>query len=68
MWADHESGLVVRPTGAIPPRRWVIERTFGWIARCRSFARDCEATPPSAIAFFVLAAAMILVRRLARHL
>jgi len=51
---------------AVQPRRWVIERTFGWIARCRRLARDHEATPSSALAFFVLAAAMILVRRLAR--
>ncbi|MCJ2077866.1 IS5/IS1182 family transposase, partial [Methylobacterium sp. E-016] len=42
--------------------------TFGWIARCRRLARDYEATPSSALAFFVLAAAMILVRRLAHPL
>jgi transposase len=53
---------------AVQPRRWVIERTFGWIARCRRLLRDHEATPSAALAFFVLAAAMILVRRLARDL
>lgn len=53
---------------AVQPRRWVIERTFSWISRCRRLARDHEATPSSALAFFVLAAAMILVRRLARAL
>ena len=53
---------------AVQPRRWVIKRTFGWIGRCRRLARDHEATPSSALAFFVLAAAMILVRRLARAL
>jgi transposase len=53
---------------AVQPRRWVIERTFSWISRCRWLARDHEATPSSALAFFVLAAAMILVRRLARAL
>ena len=57
---EHGSGL-----GTV---RWVIERTFGWIARCRRRARDYEATPSSTIAFFVLAAAMILVRRLAQTL
>lgn len=51
---------------AVQPRRWVIERTFGWIARCRRLARDHEATASSALAFFVLAVAMILVRRLAK--
>jgi len=53
---------------AVQPRRWVIGRTFGWIARCRRLARAYEATPYSALAFCVLAAAMILVRRLARPL
>ncbi|MCJ2029095.1 IS5 family transposase [Methylobacterium sp. J-043] len=53
---------------AVQPRRWVIERTFGRIARCRRLARDYEATPSSALVFLILAAAMILVRRLARTL
>jgi transposase len=53
---------------AVHPRRWVIERTFGWISRCRRLARDHEATASSALAFLVLAAAMVLVRRLARTL
>ena len=53
---------------AVQPRRWVIERSFGKIARCRRLARDHEATASSALAFFVLAAAMVLVRRIARAL
>ena len=60
--AENQKGF------AVHPRRWVIERTFGWISRCRRLARDHEATPSSATAFFVLAAAMILVRRLAKTL
>jgi len=51
---------------AVQPRRWVIERTFGWVGRCRRLARDHEATLSSAIAFFVLAAANILLRRMAK--
>lgn len=53
---------------AVQPRRWVIERSFGKIARYRRLARNHEATPSSALAFFVLAAAMVLVRRIARAL
>lgn len=49
---------------AVQPRRWVIERTFGWIAQCRRLVRDYETTPSSVLAFFVLAAAMIPVSRL----
>lgn len=53
---------------AVHPRRWVVERTFAWLGRCRRLARDHEATPSSALAFLMLAAAMILVRRIARPL
>ena len=51
---------------AVQPRRWVVERTFAWTGRCRRLARDHAATPSSAIAFFVLAAATVLLRRLAK--
>ncbi len=47
---------------------WLIERTFGSISRCRRLAHDYGTTPTSALAFFVLAVAMILIRRLARAL
>ena len=36
--------IVKRPAGAkgfvLLPRRWVVERSFGWIARFRRLARD----------------------------
>ena len=60
--APNQKGFVIQP------RRWVIERTFAWIGRCRRLARDHEATLSSGLAFTTLAAAMILVRRLARGL
>ena len=53
---------------AVQPARWVIERTFGWTGRCRRLARDHEATVSSAVAFFTLAAATVLLRRIARAL
>ncbi|GIK67227.1 MAG: hypothetical protein BroJett018_50210 [Chloroflexota bacterium] len=27
------------------PRRWVVEGSFGWLARCRRLARDYERLP-----------------------
>jgi transposase len=64
--------LVGNPPGqrgfAVQPRRWVVERSLAWAGRCRRLARDHEATSSSALAFFVLANAMVLVRRLARAL
>lgn len=50
----------------VHPRRWVVERTFAWLGRNRRLSRDFEATVASATAFIYAAAAMLLVRRLAR--
>lgn len=50
----------------VHPRRWVVERTFAWIGRNRRLAKDFETTIGSATAFLYAAAAMVLVRRLAR--
>jgi transposase len=50
----------------VHPRRWVVERTFAWLGRNRRLAKDFEATIGSATAFLYAAAAMVLVRRMAR--
>jgi putative transposase len=48
------------------PRRWVVERTFAWLGRCRRLAKDFEATIASAVAWILVAHIRTLVRRLAR--
>lgn len=48
------------------PRRWVIERTFAWLGRCRRLVRDFERTIASAEAWVLLAAVRLLARRLAK--
>jgi transposase len=49
------------------PRRWVVERTFAWLGRCRRLAKDFEATIESAVAWTFVAHIRLLTRRLARH-
>ena len=51
---------------AVHPRRWVVERFFGWISRNRRLWKDPEATLASARAFLYAASVMLLIRRLAR--
>jgi transposase len=46
------------------PRRWVVERTFGWLTRHRRLARDYERTPESSEAFIYVAMTRIMLRRL----
>jgi putative transposase len=48
------------------PRRWVVERTFAWLGRCRRLAKDFEATITSAVAWVFIAHVRLLTRRLAR--
>jgi len=49
------------------PRRWVVERTFAWLGRCRRLAKDWERTVESAAAWAFLASIRLLTRRIARH-
>jgi transposase len=48
------------------PKRWVVERTLGWINRARRLAKDFEATIESSLAWLLIALAFLLTRRLAR--
>jgi len=44
-------------------RRWVVERTFAWIMKCRCLARDYEQLTRVAEALITVAAIATLVRR-----
>ena len=46
------------------PRRWVVERTFGWVMRHRSLVRDYERTDSSAVGWLLVALAGIMLGRL----
>jgi transposase len=48
-------------------RRWVIERTFGWLMRYRRLARDYERRTDHAEAMIYWATIIIMTRRLARY-
>ena len=49
------------------PRRWVVERTFAWLGRCRRLAKDWEKSIASAEAWMLIAHIRVLTRRLARY-
>ena len=46
------------------PRRWAVERTFGWLMNFRRIARDYEALPARSAAMIHLAAIDLFSRRL----
>jgi putative transposase len=51
----------------IIPRRWVVERTFAWLGRCRRLAKDYEASIESSTAWTLIAHIRMIMRRLARY-
>jgi transposase len=58
--SNQAKGLVV------PPKRWVVERTFAWLNRCRRLAKDWECLNRKARAYVLLASIRLMVRRLGR--
>ena len=72
-WAARTQNLqlVVVPRNAdvrgfqVLPRRWVVERTFGWLTRCRRLARDYERTTAHAEAMIDVAMIRLMAARLA---
>src|SRR3954462_8169480 len=72
-WARSEENLdvVVVPRNAdvrgfqVLPRRWVVERTFGWLARCRRLARDYERKTAHAEPMIDVAMIRLMAARLA---
>ena len=48
------------------PRRWVVERSFGWLARFRRLARDYERLPETLANLHFVAFAILLLSRVLR--
>jgi transposase len=46
------------------PRRWVVERTFAWLNRCRRLAKDWENLSRYALAFLRFASIRLMLRRI----
>jgi transposase len=46
------------------PKRWIVERTIGWLNRCRRLAKDWENLTRNALAFLKLASIRLMLRKL----
>jgi len=49
---------------AVLPRRWVVERTFGWIGRYRRMSKDYEMLPASSEAMVYVVMINVMLHRL----
>jgi transposase len=56
--SDRFKGFVVLP------KRWIVERTIGWLNRCRRLAKDWENLNHNALAFLRLASIRLMLRKL----
>jgi putative transposase len=48
------------------PKRWIVERTFGWLMKQRRLVRDYEYLPETSETFIYLAMIRLMLRRLNR--
>jgi len=73
-WVQETFGwmlqTVLRPVGVkgfvVLPKRWIVERTFVWLARYRRHSKDYEKTVESSEAFTYIAMISLMAKRLAR--
>jgi putative transposase len=74
-WVSETFGwvlqTVLRPVGVkgfvVLPKRWIVERTFAWLARYRRHSKDYEKTEASSEAITYIAMINLMSRRLANN-
>ncbi len=61
LWPVKAKGFVVLP------KRWIVERTFAWISRCRRNSKDYERTTETSETMIYITMIALMSRRLARQ-
>jgi putative transposase len=69
-WRQVRLEIVKRPEGTqgflLLPKRWLVERTFAWLARYRRLSKDDEYLTQTSEAMIRAAMIHLMIRRLAR--
>ena len=72
-WCQNVFGVVVEISRRIAdkgfhviPKRWVVERTFGWLNRSRRLSKDYEGLPATSEALIRVAMIHLMLKRLTR--
>jgi transposase len=48
------------------PKRWIVERTFGWLVRNRRLVRDYEVLPQHSVALIQISMIKLMLARISR--
>ena len=56
--SDNIKGFVVLP------KRWIVERTFGWFSKCRRLSKDYETLTDSSESMIYITMIGVMLRRL----
>jgi transposase len=48
---------------AVLPKRWIVERSFAWLEKCRRLWKNCERKLDTSLQFTVMAFLQLLLRR-----
>lgn len=70
-WAEDKANITIEVVRRLPfmtgfvvlRRRWVVERTFAWIMKCRRLVRDYEQLTGVAETLITIASTATLIRR-----
>lgn len=74
-WCEQLFGIRVEivqrdpdhPGFQVLPKRWVVERTFAWLGKCRRLSKDYEHLPSTSEQWIYLAMIHLMLKRLSRH-
>jgi putative transposase len=57
-------GRKCKETFVVEPKRWIVERTFAWLGKCRRLSKDYELVTNTSLNMIYLGMSRIMSRRL----